>query len=83
MIEARGLPPTQGYWDAALLLRGDGPVDGTLTYDLLVAPPPGPRRVGTPASREVVVGAAVSAPVLRDVRRIRVEGRLGAREVGR
>lgn len=83
VVEARGLPPVQGYWDAGLALVGRGPEGGVLTYELRIEPPPGPRPVGTTASREVVTAAYVSDAVLRDVRAIRVRGLLDAREVRR
>lgn len=84
VVEARGLPPVQGFWDAELVATGDGrPVDGVLVYELRVFPPLVPRPAGPPASREVVVGAAIPSAVLRDVRVVRVLGRLNAVEVRR
>lgn len=82
VIEARGLPPTQGFWDADLVLIDRG-ADGALTYDLRIAPPAGPRPAGTPASREVVTAVYASDAALRGVSTIRVRGLTGAREVGR
>ena len=83
VIEARGLPQVQGYWDAGLVAVGGGPQGGVLTYELRVEPPPVARRVGPPASREVVTGAFVSDAVLRNVSAIRVRGLRNAREVRR
>lgn len=41
IIVAKGLPPTQGFWQADLVLdRADGiPTGGTLTYQFRIAPP--------------------------------------------
>lgn len=83
VVEARGLPPVQGYWDADLVRVGRGARDGVLTFDLRIQPPPAPRRAGPPASREVVTAAYVSDAALRGVRTIRVRGLSSAREVRR
>ena len=84
VVEARGLPPVQGYWDVDLVpLNGGRAQGGVLLYELRVAPPPVTRRAGPPASREVVAGAFVSDAVLRDVAAIQVRGARSAREVRR
>lgn len=83
VVEARGLPPVQGHWDAALRPVGRGPQDGVLVYGLRVEPPPVAERVGPPSSREVVTAAYVSDAVLRGVSRIRVVGLTNAREARR
>ena len=84
VVEARGLPATQGYWDVGLVpLNGGRPAGGVLLYELRVAPPPTPPRVGTPVSREVVTAAFVSDAALRDVVAIRVLGSRSAREARR
>ncbi|WP_101341260.1 hypothetical protein [Cereibacter azotoformans] len=70
VIRAVGLPPTQGYWDAELVAR---PVqDGVITYEFRALPPPGPAAVSTQASREVTVGAFLSAYQLRSINQITV-----------
>lgn len=83
VLEARGLPPVQGYWDAGLVRVGRGPRDGVLLYELRIEPPLEPRRAGPTASREVVTAAYIPDAALRGVRAIRVRGLLGAREVRR
>ena len=84
VIEARGLPASQGFHDAALVPLADGePVGGVLTYQFRVQPPEVAARQGPPASREVVVGAAVSSLALAGVETIRVEGAVNALEARR
>ena len=83
VVEARGLPPVQGYWDADLVLVGGGGRDGVLTYDLRIEPPIVAERVGPPASREVVTAVYASDAALRGVSAIRVRGLTGSREVRR
>lgn len=84
VIEARGLPPIQGYWDVGLVARNGGrPVGGVLAYQLRVEPPEVARRVGSPPSREVVAAAFVSDAALEGVSTIRVEGLRSAREARR
>ena len=40
IVRATGLPPTQGWWDAALVAENNGePVDGVLTYRFVVDQP--------------------------------------------
>ncbi|MBC7157235.1 MAG: hypothetical protein H5U20_06935 [Rhodobacteraceae bacterium] len=75
LVRATGLPPTQGYWDAALIPAGAGeaegqPVDGVLTFYFVAAPPPAPARVSTPRSRALTAAAFVSAQGLQGVSRI-------------
>ena len=78
IVEARGLPPEQGWWRADLVPVEDGD-PGTLTYELRAVPVPVARRVGPAPSRELVVAAFASDVALAGVRRIRVDGAGGAR----
>lgn len=82
IVEARGLPPTQGWWGAALVER-PGAVPGTLAYTLRAVPVPVARRVGPPQSRELVVATFVTDRALAGVRTIRVDGAGSARVAGR
>ena len=82
VVEARGLPPVQGYWDVGLVERPGAPA-GVLAYELRVVPPPAARRVGPAASREVVAGAFVADARLRGVSSIRVVGLRNALEARR
>lgn len=84
IIRASGLPPTQGWWDAALLPVNDGIADkGTLTYRFVVNQPLEPRRVSTPQSREVTAAVFLSDIRLQDVGRIVVQGASNSRSVSR
>jgi hypothetical protein len=80
ILRATGLPPTQGFWQGALILENiDGaPVDGTLTFQFRAAPPPGPQPVGAPRTREIVVGVFLSRQNLQGVTTLRVVGQQNA-----
>ena len=82
IVEARGLPPAQGWWGADLVAVEDGD-PATLTYELRAVPVPAARRVGPAPSRELVVAAFASDAALAGVRRIRVDGAGGARIAAR
>ena len=76
IVRATGLPPTQGYWQAALVPR---PVqDGVLVFDFRAVPPITAQPVSTPASREVTVAAALGAANLAGLRQIVVQGEANA-----
>ncbi|SPH18115.1 hypothetical protein DEA8626_01645 [Defluviimonas aquaemixtae] len=80
IIRATGLPPTQGFWDAALVAENSGfPVDGVMTYRFVVAEPIPPARVSTPQSREVSAAAYISNIKLEGVRQIVVLGSQNSR----
>ena len=83
ILRATGLPSTQGYSRGALVLENqDGvPVDGTLTFQFRVAPPIGPASVGTPPSREMVVGVFLTRQNLRGVTTLRVLGEGNERSI--
>ncbi len=84
LVSARGLPPTQGYYDAELVALNRGyPVDGVLRYEFRASPPPAPNRAGTVPSREIVVGARVSNARLAGVQRIEVVGARNRQSVAR
>ena len=84
IVRATGLPSRQGYYDAALVpLNDEKPVDGVLSYQFRVSAPFQPTRVGTPQSREVLVGRYVSTQTLDGVRQIRVSGSANALAVRR
>lgn len=78
IIEARGLPPVQGWWGADLVPVESGEA-GTLAYEFRAVPAPAARRVGPPQGRELVVAAFASDARLAGVRTIRVDGAGGAR----
>ncbi|MCX7645421.1 MAG: hypothetical protein N2Z62_09025 [Rhodobacteraceae bacterium] len=87
ILRATGLPPTQGFWDAALVevpqfieeRASDGTVtrirdSSVLVYDFRLAPPPYAARQGTEPSREVIVATFLSNNRLDGVSRIVVRG---------
>ncbi len=81
IVEARGLPPIQGWWGASLV---PVPADaGTLAFELRAVPAEAGARAGPPRSRELVVATFVSDARLRGVRRVRVDGSAGALAVAR
>ena len=71
IVRATGVPPTQGYWDAALVQL---PVDGSgkLIFEFRIAPPAVQTPAGTEPSREVTVATAVSSYTLQDIKAIEV-----------
>lgn len=73
IVRATGLPPTQGWWNGALLAQ---PVDdkGTLAFDFRMKAPLQQTAVSTPRSREVTVAIFVSDFDLVGVRQIVVRG---------
>jgi hypothetical protein len=85
VVRATGLPPTQGWWDGALVPDDPDlePVGGILTFTFRAVPPPGLTRVSTPQSREVVVGADLTRHDLDSIREIRVRAARNALAVRR
>ncbi len=81
VLRAVGLPPTQGYWAAALLPDNSQP--GVLIFQFRLQPPREPTRVSTPRSREVVVAEFLTDQELQGVREIRVLGAQSSRAVRR
>lgn len=80
IVRATGLPPTQGWWDAALVAENGGqPVDGVLTYRFVVDQPLQATRISTPQSREVTAAAYVSDVKLANVQQIVVLGAQNSR----
>lgn len=80
IVRATGLPPTQGWWDAALVAENNGePVDGVLTYRFVVDQPHGGARISTPQSREVTAAAWLSDVKLANVSQIVVLGAANSR----
>jgi hypothetical protein len=84
IINAFGLPPTQGYWQAELVpLNDELPDKGVLSYEFRLLPPPTVTPAGTKISREVVIARFVSDQKLLGVRRIRVIAEANSRTVRR
>lgn len=84
IVTAAGVPPTQGWWDAALVPEGDGAAkDGVLTYRFVVKAPLELRRTSTPQSREVTAAVYLSDIRLQDVTKIVVLGASNSRSTSR
>lgn len=82
IIRATGLPPTQGWYDAALVAE-ESDAAGVLTYTFRARPPEAPTRVSTAQSRELVAARYLSDIDLAGVRAIRVLGAATARTARR
>ena len=83
ILRAVGLPPTQGYWDAALLLDETRSVDGRLVYQFRLQRPGTQQRTATEPSREVLTAVFLTDQTLAGVREIQVLGVTGSRAVRR
>ena len=84
LIVARGLPATQGWWDAELVAADEsGAVDGVLTYTFRVAEPRKPRPAAPASSREVTAAVFLSPQKLQGVRQIVVIGASNSRTISR
>ncbi|MGL4309169.1 MAG: hypothetical protein ACRCSU_01685 [Paracoccaceae bacterium] len=85
IVQAVGLPPTQGWWDADLVAENDGVPDenGVLTLRFVVAEPRRKQAVSTQQSREVTAGLFLSDQDLEPVRRIVVTGAGNSRVASR
>ncbi|MEL7213314.1 MAG: hypothetical protein AAGK92_11665 [Pseudomonadota bacterium] len=81
VVHAVGLPPTQGHWEADLVLENRGRVDenGALVLQFKAFPSPTRTRQGTQASREVVAGTFLSDQTLAPARQITVRAQRNAR----
>lgn len=82
VVRARGLPPTQGWWEAELVAR-DVDENGVLVYEFRLLPPVGKADVNTQQSREIDVAIYISDVKLQDVREIVVQGATNARSARR
>lgn len=82
VVRARGLTPTQGWWNAELVARDVGE-DGVLVYEFRLLPPPGRTDVNTQRSREIDVAIYISDVKLANVREIVVQGATNARSARR
>ena len=82
IVNATGLPETQGFWEAELV-RQPSEDPSVLVLEFQVLPPPVETRVGTQPSREVLTGRRFSAQDLAGIRTIVVAGRLNQRVLRR
>lgn len=82
VVRARGVTPTQGWWEAELVARDVGD-DGVLVYEFRLLPPKGRTDVNTQRSREIDVAIYISDIKLQSVREIVVQGASNARSAQR
>ena len=82
VVRARGVTPTQGWWDAELVPQ-DLDDKGVLVYEFRLLPPPGRPDVNTQRSREIDVAIYISDVKLENVREIVVQGATNARSARR
>ena len=76
IIVAKGLPPTQGFWNPALLPRNEEkPVDGFLTYEFRAQAPTDQVLIGTERSREIEAAKTITQDKLVGVKGIRIIAR--------
>ncbi len=74
IVRATGLPPTQGWFAAALVPETDEPVNGEMVYVFRALPPEEAQRVSTVQSRELSVARSLSQQDLAATRLVRVVG---------
>ena len=82
VVRARGVTPTQGWWEAELV-RQDVDDKGVLVYEFRLLPPVDRTGVSTQQSREIDVAAYLSDAKLENVREIVVQGARNARSARR
>ncbi len=82
VVRARGVTPTQGWWDAELVKR-DVEDEGVLVYEFRLQPPAEQTGVSTQQSREIDVAIYLSDVKLQNVREIVVQGAKNARSARR
>jgi len=82
VVRARGLTPTQGWWNAELVGR-DVDENGVLVYEFRLLPPTRQTDVNTQRSREIDVAIYISDIKLANVREIVVQGATNARSARR
>lgn len=78
IVRATGLPPTQGWFGAALVPETDEPVNGEMIYVFRAVPPRDRQPVSTVQSRELTVARALSQQQLAATRVVRVVGAANA-----
>ncbi|MBK1635108.1 hypothetical protein [Rhodovulum adriaticum] len=82
ILRATGLPPRQGYWNAALVPVPDER-EGLRVYDLRAEAPTGQTPVGQPQSRAIDVALYLSDQDLAPIRQIVVRGAQNQRSTRR
>lgn len=82
VVRARGVTPTQGWWNAELVPQ-DLDDKGVLVYEFRLVPPTDRTDVNTQQSREIDVAVYLSDTKLAPVREIVVQGAKNARSARR
>lgn len=82
VVRARGVTPTQGWWEAELVPQ-DLDDKGVLVFEFRLLPPAGRTDVNTQQSREIDVASYLSDAKLEAVREIVVQGAKNARSARR
>jgi hypothetical protein len=82
VVRARGVTPTQGWWNAELVPQ-DLDDKGVLVYEFRLLPPTTRTDVNTQQSREIDVAIYISDVKLQNVREIVVQGTTNARSAQR
>lgn len=82
IVRARGLPPTQGWWDAELVAVPQEDT-GVLVFEFRISQPTQVQDVNVPRSREVDVAIYVSDIKLEFVNEVVVQGATNARSAHR
>ena len=82
VVRARGVTPTQGWWDADLVKR-DVEDEGVLVYEFRLKAPAEQSGVSTQQSREIDVAIYLSDVKLQNVHEIVVQGAKNARSARR
>jgi hypothetical protein len=81
ILRATGLAPTQGYYNAELVLTGSAA--GVLTYEFRVAAPAAGEPQGDPASRTIQAARVLSVAELAGIAAIEVLGATNAQTLRR
>jgi hypothetical protein len=83
ILRAVGLPPTEGFWDGELIVENANPepVDGVLSFQFRILPPPFTAAPGTPRTREITVGRFITWQELDGVTVLRVVGERNERTI--
>ncbi len=84
IIHAVAVPPTQGYWEPALLVENNGrAVEGVLSFQFRASQPLRRAAQGNQPSREITAGVYLTDQQLAGVRTIIVRGAQNLRSVRR
>ncbi|WP_193141066.1 MULTISPECIES: hypothetical protein [unclassified Meridianimarinicoccus] len=84
IVQANGLPPTQGYWDLELVRVGEDAAPASeIRLEFRARPPIGETAVGTAESRDLEVATFLSNHELAGVSRITVIGQSNSRTARR